>query len=100
MNQHHADLARVDAPVQTGHITNEIVQLGDDLDARKPAPRHHERQQLLAQLRIVAFDIRLFQGADHVAAQLQRVGEVLERQRVLGKPRQPAKVGHRSRSEH
>ena len=100
MDEHHADLRRIDLRVVAGHAPDEVVQLGHHLDAREAASRHHEGEELLAQPRVVLLDGGLFQGADEVVAQVERVLQVLEGQRVLGQPAQATEVGDRAECEH
>jgi hypothetical protein len=58
-----------------------------------PPPATDERQQLLAEGRIL-LDRALAHGANQVVAQVQAVDEVLERERVLRQPAHAAEVGH------
>src|SRR5262249_50967456 len=63
-----------------------------DFDAGETAAGDYEGEQLAAQVHVVIFDRRLFQGADDVIAQVQGVSQILERQRVFGQTRHAAKV--------
>ena len=93
VDQHDADLARVDLRIVRRHTPDEVVQLRHHFDAGEAAAGDDERQQLSPQLLVVALDRRLLQRADHVVAQVQRVVQVLERQRMLRQPAQPPEVG-------
>ena len=48
----------------------------------------------------MALDRRFLERADHVVAQVQRVVQVLERQRMLREPAQPAEVGDGAERQH
>ncbi len=100
VQQHHADLRRVDLRVAARHAADEVVELGHYLDAGKAAARHDEGEQLAAQLRVVLLDRRLFEGVDDVVAQGERVAEVLERECVFGEAPQPAEVRDVAEREH
>ncbi len=100
MQEDDADLARVEARVAARDLAHEVVELGHDLDAREPAPGHHEGEELLAQGLVVALDRRLVEGANDVVAQVEGVAEVLERERVLGQAAQAAEVGDAAEGQH
>ena len=48
VEQDRPDLAAVDVPEVLRALAHEVVELGDRLDAREPAARHHEREQRAA----------------------------------------------------
>ena len=73
--------------------TEEVVDLGDHLGAREAAPGDDEREHLPAKFDVL-FHGCLLEHVDEVVAEADRVGERLERERVLGQPRLTAKVGH------
>ena len=83
VQQDDLDLVAVDVPEAARALADEVVHLGDGLDAGESTARHHEREERAPDLEI-ALDVRLFQHVDDVVAQHQRVAEVLEGQRVLG----------------
>ena len=68
VDQHDADLARVDLRIVRRHAPHEVVQLRHHFDAGEAAAGDDERQQLSPQLLVVALDRRLLERADHVVA--------------------------------
>ena len=56
VQQDDPDLGGVQAPEAAPDGPYEVVELGDDLDPREAAARHHEGQQLPHQLGLVALD--------------------------------------------
>ena len=96
-----ADLRWVEAAVLPRHRAHEVVEFRHHLDARESAAGNHEGQQLAHQLRAIALDGGLLEGADDMtAAQRERVGQVLEGAGVLGETAHPAEIGHRAQGEH
>ena len=89
MQQRDADLLGPEVAEARGGGADEVVQLGDRLDAEEAAAGHHKRQQRAPPFTIL-LDVRLFQGVNDAVAQRQRVAQVLERQRVLGQAGEPA----------
>ena len=69
------------AAQRAGH---ELLELGDRLDAREPGAGEHERQPARGALGRGVGELDL---AQHLVAQADRVGEVLEAERVLAQPR-------------
>ena len=99
MHQRDADFLRVDLRVVASDLAHEVVQLRHHLHAGKAPAGHDEGEQLAAQVLVVLLDGRFLQRADHVIAQVERVVQVLEGQRVLRQAAQPAEVGHRPQRE-
>src|SRR5262245_38116803 len=92
MHQNHSQFALVDASIVARDLAHEVVQLGGNLNAGKASAGDYKSEELTPQRNVVFFDGGLFKSSDHVVAQLDRVGKVLERHRVLGQPAQSTKV--------
>ena len=99
MHQHAAHGLISQARVIQLHALDEVIELGHQLDARKSAARHHERQQLLAH-QGVGFDIGLFQHLNQVIPQGQRVGQRAEGLAVLDHAGHAEKVRDAAECDH
>ena len=100
MHEHDADLPRVERRKAPGDPPREVVQLGDNFHPGESAAGDDEGEKFLAQARVVLLDGGFLDGADDTVSHLQRVLQVLERQRVLGEPAQAAEVGDVAEREH
>ena len=100
MDEDDADLLGIETAVAPRHAAHEVVELGRHLDARESPAGDHEGEELAAQFRIVILDGSFLEGADDVAAQMERVGQVLERHRVLGQAAQAAEIRDVAERDH
>ena len=75
------------------------LQLGGRLNAGEPAAGYHERQRPPPLLRVL--DRRgVVELSQHVVAQVYRLGQGLEANRVLGQARDGQRPGHRTGGQH
>ncbi len=95
VQQHDADLLRVECcGSSVATAAHEVVQLGDDLDAREAAARDHERQELTPQLGVVVLDRRLVdRRGSRGCAGSSASARFLNGIACSGRPRRPAEVG-------
>ena len=78
---------------------DQIVDLGDGLNAGKPGADHNEGEQLALEIRLRGH-VGHFQAADDVGAQAVRIGEVLHGERVLGQTGEAIEVdAHAERND-
>ena len=83
LDEINVDLLVLDVRIIFQRAVNQIVDLGDGLNAGEPGAYHNEGEQLALQLRLRG-NVSHFQAADHVGAQAVRIREVLHGERVLG----------------
>ena len=83
VDEHPAQSRPLELRVVTQRVADEIRELGERLDARIARSDEDERQVCLGALAVVLGRGRL-EPAQHVVAELDRVGEVLEAETVLG----------------
>ena len=82
LEQHEPQIALGDRVVGAHCFAQEIVHLRDALHAGETATGHDKRQQSPANFR-VALCLCVFQRADELIAQIERVAQVFERTRVI-----------------
>lgn len=80
-------------PVPPKRVGGQLVELGDRLHAGEPGTGNDERQPARCALRRGVSELDL---AQNVVAQPDRVGEVLQSQRVLAQPGDRRRAGDRS----
>lgn len=73
MNQHRADVLITEPDIVLLDASHEVVQLGNNFDARESAATDDEGKQFAAQAGIL-LDIRLFKHMNNVIAQRHGVG--------------------------
>jgi hypothetical protein len=99
VHEDHPRLPRRDRAVGARGRPHEVVQRRRHLRAREAAAGDHEREHRAAQVGIV-HRRALLEHVDDVVADAHRVGERLERQRVLGQAGDATEVGHVPQREH
>jgi hypothetical protein len=93
VHQNDADLAGIDPAVVARHLAHEVVEFRADLDTGEPPACDDEREQPFPETAVLLLDGRFLERTNEVIAQVEGVGQVLEREGVLGQPPQAAKVG-------
>ena len=80
-------------------VLDEVGQLGERLDTRVAGADEDERQPSQPLL-LVEFRVGSLELFEHVVAQVDRIGERLEREAVLGETRDRQRPRHRAEGEH
>ena len=83
MNQHDANVFRLDARVIAAGSAHEVIEFGQRLDSGEASAGDDQRQQL-APPSGVGFQIRVFELVDDMRVQSGGIRETFDRQRVLG----------------
>ena len=99
MEQDDPDLPRIDVVEALRRRADEIVQLGDGLDAREAAARHDECEQRAARFGR-RLGVGLLERLDRAITQRERVAQILEREGVLGEPGLAGEARHVAERDH
>ena len=83
------------ARVEAERVTNEVVELGERLDTGIARADEHERE-----MRRSGREIGSLELGEHVVAERDRVGEVVEAESVLGEARNGQRARDRAEGEH
>jgi len=93
MQQNNANFVRIQVPVLPCSRPHKIVEFSCCFDAGKTAAGHDKRELRAAQV-FILFDISFFENVNDVIAQVERVPDILELQRVLLQAGHPRKIHH------
>ena len=99
VDEDHAKIRLCDARVKAVDGTQQIEDLPRRLDPRKSAADHDKREQPLPR-RFVVLQIRLLDPVDEHAAQLHRVANRFQQQRVFRHARHAAQIDDAPECEH
>ena len=99
VDEHPAPRDVLQARVVAGRVVDEIGQLRQRLDARVARADEDEGQPALP-LRVVERRVGVLQLAEHVVAEMDRLGQRLEGEGVLGESRHRHRPRHRAEGDH
>ena len=99
VDEHPAPRDVLQARVVAGRVVDEIGQLRERLDARVARADEDEGQPALP-LRVVERRVGVLQLAEHVVAEVDRLGQRLEGEGVLGEARHRHRPRHRAERDH
>ena len=95
MHQHHANVFRLNVPVETSRGVDEVPDLSNRFDSREPTTDHDKREHRLARF-MGWLHVRVLEKVNDVIPERHGVAQGFHRQGMLGDARQAKEIRSRA----